>query len=439
MILVSLVQTRHARPESATAFVIPLSSGEVVPPDEGPVVALSPDGSTLAYSVSKEKSKQLYIRKMDRIDTVPLAGTEEGINPFFSPDGRWLAFFADGKLKKIPIDGGASVTISDAPSPRGGCWTPDDRIIFSSSFSGGLLIVPSTGGTPQVLTTLDESKNERTHRWPEILPDGKTILFTIGWIDSPNNYDNGDIAVLSLQTKARKTLIHEARMARYASPGFILYQRLNTLFGVRFDSEKLEITSPPFPVQQGVAGETSCGAGYFSIAQNGTFAAVPTSATANQTKLVMIDRKGIETPLPIPPRPYSSPRFSPDGKQIAFNIAPDPPANGDVWTYNLASHELSRLTFDNSSMEPMWSNDGKRIKIGDDRAPVRAGRPRQRRYMGSLTRVELPTRATPAARTLGARGTQPPRRPLQPPQFTTLRCLPVVSRAPPAPHTLRSS
>jgi serine/threonine-protein kinase len=344
-----------------TAFAVSLSPGESLMPDEAPIIGLSPDGKTLAYSRRKDKTRQLFVRRMDQIEPTAVPGAENAVNPFFSPDGRWIAFFADGKLQKIPVSGGTAVILANATSPRGGCWMPDDRIVFSPSFDSGLLIMPASGGSPQPLTVPDASKKERTHRWPEALPNGKGVLFSIGWLDSPSNYDNNDIAVVSVDTKKIKTLIHNSRMARYMSPGFILFQRVTTLFAARFDPQTFTLTSPEVQVQERVAGETSCGAGYFSVTQNGTLASVPTSSVTNDSKLVILDRSGNGAPLPLPLRSYNTPRFSPDGKQLAFSIGDLNGANSDIWTYDLTSGALNRLTFDTHSAMPLWSSDGKKI------------------------------------------------------------------------------
>jgi serine/threonine-protein kinase len=167
-------------------------------------LAISPDGANVAFIVWHDGTSQLCLRRMDQSEATPLKGTEEGDAPFFSPDGQWVGFFADGKLKKILVLGGAPVTLCDAPNPRGGAWTPDDTIIFAPSTVSGLMRVPAAGGTPQPFTRLDSSKGEITHRWPQVLPGGKAVVYASGI-----EFNSATIAVASLKSGAAKTLAIE--------------------------------------------------------------------------------------------------------------------------------------------------------------------------------------------------------------------------------------
>ena len=166
-------------------------------------IAISPDGSSIVYSAQHGATTPLYLRVLSRFDSSPLSGTDGAVNPFFSPDGQWIGFFANSKLKKISVHGGEPVTVCDAGPGRGASWGPDDTILFSSLSSPGLMRVSSAGGTPQPFTTPDASKNELVHRWPEILPGGKAVLFLISEPKDMGSYSELKIAVERLDTRER--------------------------------------------------------------------------------------------------------------------------------------------------------------------------------------------------------------------------------------------
>ena len=185
-----------------------------------PVVALSPDGSRLAYVANRAGTNQLYVRPIDRLEATAIPGTEGAESPFFSTDGQSLGFFAEGKLKKVSLSGGAALTLCSAAAVRGASWGPDDNIILTPSFSSGLFRVSAAGGTPKPLTILDRKKGEASHRWPEILPGGKAVLFT-NWSGGAN-FDDSRIAVQSLETGERRTLLeggHLRPLCALGSPG----------------------------------------------------------------------------------------------------------------------------------------------------------------------------------------------------------------------------
>src|SRR5207249_2206764 len=169
--------------------VIPLPAADRLSLADTPAVALSPDGSRLAYVANRAGTNQLYVRPIDRLEATAIPGTEGAETPFFSPDGQWVGFFANGKLKKVSLSGGAALTLCSAAAIRGASWGPDDNIILTPSFgNSGLFRVSAAGGTPKPLTILDHKKGEFSHRWPEILPGGKAVLFTnIGGVASSDD------------------------------------------------------------------------------------------------------------------------------------------------------------------------------------------------------------------------------------------------------------
>ena len=205
-----------------------LGAGEqlVVEEDiDGALAVLSPDGQTLVYAGTRDSVRRLYVRPLDSLESRPLSGTEDARSPFFSPDGRWIAFFSGGVLKKVEVTGGAPVSIASAPESRGGTWGPDDTIVFTTTTTTGLYRVAAAGGTPVEMTKPLEK--ERTHRWPSFLPDGNAVVFVRQ--DQNAAYDDGFIEAVRLDTNERKILIRGGTFPRYLASGHLVYVRENTL------------------------------------------------------------------------------------------------------------------------------------------------------------------------------------------------------------------
>ena len=190
-------------------FVVPLSSATPLGGLDFPSAVISPDGSRVVYVASRGGLTQLFQRYLNSIDPVPIAGTTNAVGPFFSPDGQWVAFFADGQLKKVNLGGGAPVTVCEAPVGLGGSWGPRDVIAFAAATGSGLSRVPASGGTPQRLTTLDVAQGEFSHRWPQWLPDGETVLFTVG---TSGSWSDAQIVAQSVTTGKRTTLVRGERI-----------------------------------------------------------------------------------------------------------------------------------------------------------------------------------------------------------------------------------
>ena len=355
---------------ATTSSDAPVSRFEVRPTDKTslvlvarPSVALSPDGSMLSFVASTEGVSRLYIRSLGDISLRALPGTEGGSNPVFSTDGKEIAFFAAGRLKKTTVDG-AVTTITEAggdDDPRGITWLPDGTLVYASLATGPLLQVPSTGGTPRALTTLDEKTGERTHRWPSALPGGKAVLFTVGTLGSPDNYDAATIEAVEVATGKRHTVLKGASSARYVATGHLLFAREASVYAVAFDVDSLTTRGSPVQVVQGVNGDTTTGASHISVAQNGTLAYTPGSALAAANRLMWVDRKGSAQPLELPQGLYFDPRISPDGTRVAVVWQTITAGSGDVWISDLARKTFTRLSFSGTASAPVWSADGKTI------------------------------------------------------------------------------
>ena len=353
-----------------TRLSLSLPSGSRLPYDDQPVFGLSRDGRQVAVVAERDGATALYLRRLDATEPRLVEGTANAKAPFFSPDGRWIGFFSDGKLKKVPVEGGSPVVLADAVSSRGGVWLRDDSIVFSQTYTSGLSRVSSRGGKTEILTEPDGKRGERTHRWPSELPDGRRILFTVGSVRNPSHYDEAEIDVLDLTTRERHKIYEGGSMARWVPGGRLVVVRNATLLALPFDERRLAVTGDAVPAVGKISGDPSGGAAYFSVAADGTLAYARGGVAAPDRTLVLVDRKGVATDLPLSPRPFGSPRFSPDGKRLAFSIGSGGGADDDVFVYDIASNTVSRLTFGVSGLAPVWSPDGKRIAFSSIRGGV---------------------------------------------------------------------
>ena len=356
---------RLAAPEAETPLVrfdYTLPEGLELGYTDNHILALSPDGRSLAFVGLDPESRErrIYIRALDEVEARPVPGTEGATDPVFSPDGRSLAFFSEAKLKRIRIEGGGAVVLANAPNPRGVVWGPDGSILYSPGYTTGLWRVPASGGEPQVVVEPDATRDERTFRWPDLLPDGRTAIFTIGFSATPNSYEAAQIGAYSLDSGERTILIEEANMARFAPPDRLVFARRGTLYSVSLDLDRPAVRGDPIPVTEGLGGDPSSGTSYFATAANGTLAFIPGSSSGGRSFLTLVGRDGEAERLPIPPRSLLHPRFSPDGRQIAFTIGEGfAGGSGNVWVYSVDTQALSRVTFGGNDLYPSFSPDGR--------------------------------------------------------------------------------
>jgi len=330
-----------------------------------PAVTISPDGTRIVYV---GPGAQLYVRAVDQLDAVELRGGV-GFNPFISPDGNWVGFggggrLSDNTLKKVSIHGGPPVVLSEGLAIAGASWGADDNIIFGT-VGNGLFRVSAAGGEErEQLTNLEEG--ELGHRWPESLPGGRTVLFTV---QNGQGDSNLEIAALNLKTGERKLLIPGGSNPHYAATGHIVYGVDGTLRAVPFDLDAVEVKGDPIPVLEGVVTR-AMGDAHFSLAKDGTLVYVPgTGGGGGQRTFVWVDREGREETVAAEPRAYSEFSLSPDGTKIAVHVSD--PENDDVWIYDLVRDTQMRLTFDSASEQfPLWTPDGQRVAFGSMGAPL---------------------------------------------------------------------
>ena len=356
-------------PGSLARFVV------VTPPDgplatdsQGPDVAISPDGARIVYGsgTGGNETRLLYVRPVAQLDATILRGTEDGGSaPFFSPDGEWVGFRDGSTLKRVSVLGGPAVTIAEVDSPlRGASWGPDDGIAFATLASQGLLRIPLGGGEPEVLTTADSEQGETAHFWPDVLPNGKGVLFT-AWSGSD---DSSRIAVVSTETGQVTYLLTGGSNPRYVPTGHLIYGVGGTLRAVGFDAERLALTSDnPVPVVENV-GTKPDGTANFSVADNGSLVYVSGGGgVSSQRSLVWVDREGGETPLlDSPVLGYRRPRVSPDGTRVAVDV--NLRGNSDIWIHDLARGTEAILTTDATvGSAPLWTPDGARVVFSSNR------------------------------------------------------------------------
>jgi serine/threonine-protein kinase len=321
--------------------------------------AISPDGGRLAFVARGPGGKeQLATRLLDRAQATLLPGTENATDPFFSPDGQWIGFFAEGKMKKISVQGGAAVTLSNALDARGASWGEDGSIVVTLRGlpDSGLSRVPEAGGTPQTITKPADT-GDVTHRWPQILPGGRAVLFTGHTLIGA--FDDASIEALSLKTGQWKVVQRGGYFGRYLPSGHLVYLRQGTLFAVGFDLDRLEVRGAPVPLLADVAGNATLGGGQYDVAWNGTLVYLSGKSSPASWPIVWMDGTGKTQPLLATPGPYFSPRFSPDGKLLALAVGTL--GSGNIQVYDWQRDTMTRLTFTQTNVFPVWTLDGKHI------------------------------------------------------------------------------
>jgi serine/threonine-protein kinase len=320
-------------------------------------LALAPDGSALVFSAARLNEEQrLYRRSLADETVTAIAGTEGGLSPVFSPDGQWLAFQSRGQMNKMPAGGGPVTSYGDAIGHQGASFGPDGTLIFNRQHGKGLFRVRPGAATAEPLTTVDSAGGEAGHHWPDVLPDGKHVLYTLEVDGKP--YSEARIMLLSLDTGKSRLLIEGGSDARYLPTGHIAYWRLGDVWAVPFDLRSLQTSGAAVVVVKNVMLAEANGVAFLTVAANGTMAYVPGPDAEGERSAVLVDRSGAVRPITTERKAYDQATVSPDGTRLALTVVA---ANDSIYTVELDRGALSRVTFEAENSRPVWSPDATRL------------------------------------------------------------------------------
>ena len=326
-----------------------------------PAIAVSPDGRTVIFRAMSQGVARLYRRDLDDAAAEPIAGTEGGFAPFFSPNGEWLGFFTTTELKKVPLAGGSPIRISlVTPVTAGATWGADGKIIFTLTANGPLSRISEGGGAFQPVSTLDSSRGEHSHLWPQILPDGRGILVTMVLGQDFQDFTNSQIVVLDPKSGRRTVVLEGSPFARYAA-GQIVFVRGGSMFRAPFDLMRLSVTGSPIPLREQVTIDSGNGSANFAITADGTLVCADGPPVVDPRSVVLrLDRRGTEKGLPLLTASYYEPRLSPDGKTLALGKCEGESCK--LVLYDLERNVLTPLTSEPGRFfSPVWSPDGRRL------------------------------------------------------------------------------
>jgi serine/threonine-protein kinase len=360
-----LTLLRDASPAAVTQLLVGVTPAEQIGGNDGrpdrTAMVISPDGRTLVFSAVRAGQRALYVRRFDEAEAILIPGTENGVGPFFSPDGQWIGYWSAGEIRKLSLTGGPSVRVAEVPQVFGATWGDDDRIVFGRA-GGGLWEVPAAGGTAVLLTMVNREQGEVSHRLPLALPGGDTILFTVTKNRFPR-WDQTHISAYSRRTGATKVIVTGGADGRYIETGHLLYVREGVAFAAPFDRQRIEVTGGSVGVVADVMQSAyhrgallDSGAAQLTVSATGTLVYIPGGVvTPAERTVVSVDRAGRSEVLPIARRAFATLRVSPDGQQIALSTFG---RDRDVWLFARGQGTLSRLTAPGRNGVPIWTPDG---------------------------------------------------------------------------------
>ena len=352
----------HRPAPHPTRFSV-LAAPGVTLANDGAECAISPDGRTLAYTaVDTAGTSLIVVRPLESLAARALPGTENGDQPFWSPDSRFVAFFADGKLKKVPVEGGGPEVLCAANNGRGGSWSPRGVIVFCPAGEGPLYQVSANGGDPQPVTTLDSTRHETAHRFPWFLPDGRHFMFSA----LPGRQGKNDLEVAVLDSPQRVHLLSTTGGAVYSPPGYLVYWRNQNIAAQRFDPAGLRVIGEPLTLSDVPAASNYSGARIVTASGTGALAYV--SGRFANTSMVWVDRAGKRLgAVPAPAGRYLGGTVSPDGRRVAMEREVSY-SESDLWLVELDRGVTTRFTFGpERNSGPIWSPDGSRIMFESNR------------------------------------------------------------------------
>ena len=329
-------------------------------------IAVAPNGHTVAVAAYSESARKnaIWIYELGSAGANILTGTEGATYPFWSPDGHSLAFFGDGRLKRVELSGGPVETICDAPAARGGTWNKENLIVFAPDVNQGLSKVAATGGTPTTITKPEASRSEQGHRWPVFLPDGKHFLYLAANFSGLKNVNN--VFVGSLDGESR-FVVESGANAAYADPGYLLYYRNHALVAQPFDSKHFSLSGEAVTLFPDIKYIPQVKRAVFSVSLGGSLI-VQGGTQESLSQPTWFDRQGKPMEVVGAPDVYGNVDLSPDGKSLAVDKTDMETLNTDVWTYDLTRNSSKRLTFDPAiDALPVWSPDSLSLAFGSNR------------------------------------------------------------------------
>jgi serine/threonine-protein kinase len=357
-------------PQGVVRLTMDLPPGSAIANDPAGVrfgrtrFALSPDASRLVYTGGGMGETKLYLRRMDRLETSPLPGTDGAASPFFSSDGQSVGFFANGKLKTIRVDGSRPIELCDAPNPQGASWGRDGMIYFADTFGSGrvsnrgLKRIHDSGGVAELITHNEGDPKILGHVFPCALPDGKSLVFSVANdVGNKQGYGDFSLAALSLKTGQWNVILPHGLDAQYASTGHLVFFNEGWYYAARFDVNLLQIVGPRVPFLQSVfvpaLSDTGC------LVHGPQISGGLPDGRRPTRPLVWVNRRGETERWKSPPRSYADLRLSPDGKRLAASVFGE--RGPDIWILDLERGTDSPLTFEGLNTAPVWTPDGQRV------------------------------------------------------------------------------
>jgi Tol biopolymer transport system component/tRNA A-37 threonylcarbamoyl transferase component Bud32 len=354
---------RGATPAAPMRLAIQLSANQELGAEGNSLIVFSPDGGSLVFSGRENGRQSLFRRKLEEPEAVPIPGTEGGESPFFSPDGRWLGFVAEGQMRKVPAEGGRPFPLAEVRGVGGCAWLSDGTIVYAPIYSEGLYRVSAEGGSPERLTTPDHKGGELGHWWPEPLPGGQQVVFTA--FRTP--VDRSRIGVLDLATREVRWVVDGGFFGRYLPTGHLLFAKGQRLYALPFDGATRTVKGPAVAVVDDVHASQTSGFAQAAVSSRGTLAYITESLGNPVRELVWLDRTGRAVATTPERRRFMSVSLSPDGRRAALTIQGE---SRDLWTLSLERGTLSRLTSgEGTEFDPVWSRDGRELFYVVDRPP----------------------------------------------------------------------
>jgi hypothetical protein len=387
---------RGTTPRNLTQLAIAAPEGEFFPASFNKRVAISPDGTRIAFNTVAPSTRMivntnvpgsdtLYLRSLSELESKRVKDVPNGAAAFFSPDGRWMGFLVANNtapaMRRLALSGGAPMNICAADDFSGATWAEGDMIYFIAEVPGGIMAVPAAGGEPKEIVQIDFAKGERLHKFPCALPGGKAVLVTVSATDTAT-FDEARIAVFSPATRQKKVLAEGGTHPRYSPSGHLLYAHDGKILAVRFDPARLEVQGQPFTVLDGVLMSRNSGLANFDVSASGDLAYISGICEGGARTLVWVDRSGKTEALPVAAKSYLHPRLSPDDRRLAIEVEGP---NHDLYVYDFDRGVLANITNDGISHWPVWSPDGNQIAYRSGpmakwrlwRVPVDRSRPPQ--------------------------------------------------------------